>query len=87
MDLWKHKALIHDVAYNDEILLYALTEQNYDLDIKVNNLELATRENTAEVKKLVEVVFKESVSMANIVDSQAQLIIETLRPAEKWKIL
>ena len=78
---------MHDVAYNDEILLYALTEQNYDLDIKVNNLELATRENTAEVKKLVEVVFKESVSMANIVDSQAQLIIETLRPAEKWKIL
>ena len=79
MDLWKHKALIHNVAYNDEILLYALTEQNYDLDRKVNNLELATRENTAEVKKLVEVINKESESMTNVVDSQAKLIIENIK--------
>ena len=52
MDIWKHKALVHGVAYNEEILLYALTEQNYDLGSKVSSLELATRENTVEVKKL-----------------------------------
>ena len=54
MDLWKHKALVHGVAYSDEILLYVLTEQNFELDKKVRQLEDATRENTAEVRKLVD---------------------------------
>ena len=71
MDIWKHTALVHGVAYNEEILLYALTEQNYDLGSKVSGLELATRENTVEVKKLADLVMKESMSMASVVDSQA----------------
>ena len=56
MDLWKHKALVHGEAYSDEILLYILTEQNFELDQKVRSLEDATKENTAELKKLVNTI-------------------------------
>ena len=44
MDLWKHKALVHDEAYSDEILIYALTEKNHELDKKVTMLEQVTKE-------------------------------------------
>ena len=53
MDLWKHKALVHGEAYSDKILLYILTEQKFKLEKKIRSLEDATKENTAEVKKLV----------------------------------
>ena len=74
MDLWKHKALAHNVAYNEEILLYALTEQNYDFGVKVSSLELAMRENTVELKKLVGAVVKEDPVVDNMVENEAPLI-------------
>jgi hypothetical protein len=78
MDIWKHKALVHGVAYNEEILLYTLTEQTNDLGSKVSSLELATRENTVEVKKLADLVMK-----ASVVDSQARLIVENLKTSKE----
>ena len=81
MDMWRHKSLVHGEAYSEDILMYALTEQNHDLDIKVRNLEQATRENTAELRKVVELVIHEvnaGVSKPSIVENQAELIIDNL---------
>ena len=85
MDLWKHKAIAHNVAYNEEILLYALTEQNYDLGVKVSSLELATRENTEEFKKLVGVVVKENQSVENVVESKTQPTVDNQKTSRKEK--
>ena len=85
MDMWKHKALVHGEAFSEDILLYALTEQNHDLGTKVTNLEEATRENTAELKKMVDLVVYEGVSNKSIVENQAQLIIDNLSINRKFQ--
>ena len=78
MDMWKHKALTHGEAYSEDIIIYALTEQNFELDKKVKMLEEATIENIAEVKKVLQLVEHKGLTMGHIVESQAKLIIDNL---------
>ena len=83
MNLWRHKAFEHGEAYSEDILLYILTEQNYDMEQSVRRLEEVTKENNKRVERFIESVVHEGVSMSNIVDSQSDTIIEILNVHRK----
>ena len=79
LDLWKHKAQDHGDAYDEDFLLYVLTEQNYELAEKVKRLESVSKETLTGIEDIMKAVKHDGVSMANIVDSQAKVIIENLK--------
>ena len=39
LNLWRHKAIEHGEGYDEDFLLYILTEQNHELLEKVKKLE------------------------------------------------
>ena len=83
LNLWRHKAMVHGEGYDEDFLLYILTEQNYELQEKIKKLEEATKENSVEVQKVRVALVHEDVAMVDIVDNQADLIIDSLKVNRK----
>ena len=79
LDLWKHKAQDHGDAYDEDFLLYVLTEQNYELAEKVKRLESVSKDTLTGIEDIMKAVKHDGVSMSNIVDSQAKVIIDNLK--------
>ena len=79
LDLWRHKALVHGEGFDENFLLYILTEQNFELEGRINRLIGATKENSIRLEKVIESVNHDGVSMANIVESQTHIIINNLK--------
>ena len=69
LNLWKHKAIVHGEGYDEDFLLYILTEQNYELQEKIKKLEEATKENSVKVQKVRVALIHEDVAMVDIVDN------------------
>ena len=79
MNLWRHKAIEHGKAYSDEILLYGLTEQNYDMEQSVKRLVMAAKENNDKLENVLKAVTNEDLSILIIADSLANIIIDNLK--------
>ena len=83
LNLWRHKAIEHGEGYDEDFLLYILTEQNYELLEKIKKLEEVTSKNNSEVQKAMTAMVKEDITMGDIVDNQAELIIDNLKVNRK----
>ena len=79
MNLWRHKAIEHGKATSDEILLYGLTEQNYDMEKSVKRLVMAAKENNDKLENVLKAVTNEDLSILIIADSLANIIIDNLK--------
>ena len=69
LDIWKHKTLVHGECLEEDFLLYVFAEQNFEMGERLKRLQ----------ESVLNTRTHEGATVADVVESQAQAIINSIK--------